>query len=442
MCLDSGRATCDIVRTGGAGAMSQYALAVIAGAFALYALVSRRLAATPLTGPMLFVGLGVLIGPKGLGVLAGENEHLATVTFEATLVLVLFTDAMAVNRGSWRSEIALPTRLLGIGLPLTIVLGWLLAAVLFGEMSVWEAAIVGTILAPTDAALGQAVVSNPRVPELVRQALNVESGLNDGIALPVLLVFVGLAEHASDHTMFVVVFLQALVLAAGIGAAAGWLGAKSVIAMARRGWIGPHWQQIFILAVALFAYGLATPLGGSGFIAAWAGGCAMGFGLRAELPEIRVLPEDLANLLTAGSFLLFGALYVGPALGDLTWAIALYAVLSLTVARMGPVAAATAGTHLARPTVLYLGWFGPRGLASIVFADLIVGSAVPHVALIRTIVNVTVVASVLAHGVTARPGAERYADWYERRLETEPTMPEAGRVTHIAGRRRLLHQES
>src|SRR5262249_15617035 len=148
----------------------------------------------------------------------GGSAHLSTITFEATLVLVLFTDAMAVNRGSWRTEIALPARLLGVGLPLTIVLGWLLSAVLFGGMSFWEAAVVGTILAPTDAALGLAVVSIPRVPELIRQALNVESGLNDGIALPVLLVFIGLAEHSSQETMFVVVFMKALVLAAAIGA--------------------------------------------------------------------------------------------------------------------------------------------------------------------------------------------------------------------------------
>jgi NhaP-type Na+/H+ or K+/H+ antiporter len=414
-----------------------YALAVVAGALALYALASGRLASTPVTGPMLFVGAGLLLGPNALGVLTSHaNTHVYTGVFEATLVLVLFTDAMAVNRGSWRSEIALPTRLLGIGLPLTIVLGWLLAAVLFHALSIWEAAIVGAILAPTDAALGQAVVSNPRVPELIRQALSVESGLNDGIALPVLLVFIGLAEHSSEETMFVVVFLKALVLAAAIGAVVGWLAARAVLALARRGWIGSHWQQLFVLAVAALAYGLATPLGGSGFIAAWAGGCAMGFGLRDQLPDIRELPESLANLFTMVSFLLFGAIYAGPALGDLTWTIALYAVLSLTVVRMSPVAAAAARRHLARPTVAYLGWFGPRGLASIIFADLVVEHDVGQVGLIRSIVNVTVVASVLAHGATAWHGSERYADWYERRLEVEPEMPESGRVGHLATRRR------
>jgi NhaP-type Na+/H+ or K+/H+ antiporter len=421
--------------------MSPYALAVIAGAFALYALVSRRLGSTPVTGPMLFVGLGLLIGPSGLGLLgSGGSDHVSTITFEATLVLVLFTDAMAVSQGSWRSEIALPTRLLAIGLPLTIVVGWLLAAILFGGMSIWEAAVVGTILAPTDAALGMAVVSNPRVPELVRQALNVESGLNDGIALPLLLVFVGLAEHASEHTMFLLVFLKALLLAGAIGAAIGWTGARAVVRLAKAGWIGPRWQQIFVLAVAALAYGLATPLGGSGFIAAWAGGCAMGFGLRNELPDIRVLPEDLASLLTTASFLFFGARYVGSALSNLSPAVVLYAVLSLTVARMGPVAVATVRTGLARPTVAYLGWFGPRGLASIVFADLILEHSLPNLSLIRTIVNTTVMASVVAHGLTSRAGSDRYARWYERRVEMDPAIPEARKVAHLATRRRS-HQE-
>jgi NhaP-type Na+/H+ or K+/H+ antiporter len=417
--------------------VSAYALGIVAAAFAIYALVSRKLVSSPLTGPIVFVGLGLLLGPSGLGVLKSyTNQHIYTTVFEATLVLVLFTDAMAVNRASWRSEIALPTRLLGIGLPLTIVLGWVLAAVLFHALSLWEAAVVGAILAPTDAALGQAVVSNPRVPELIRQALSVESGLNDGIVLPVLIVFIGLAEHSSEETMFVVVFLKALVLAAAIGAAVGWLGARAVLALSRRGWIGPQWQQIFVLAVAALAYGVASPAGGSGFIAAWAAGCAMGFGLQKQLPDIRELPENLASLLTMVSFLLFGAIYVGPALGDLTWAIVVYAVLSLTVARLGPVAAATAGTGLAPPTVAYLGWYGPRGLASIIFADLILEHSLPQVGLIRTIVNVTVVASVLAHGATAWRGSQWYATWFERRVADDPTIPEAGKVRHLATRQR------
>jgi NhaP-type Na+/H+ or K+/H+ antiporter len=386
---------------------------------------------------MIFVAFGLFIGPNGIGALGASTSHeVATLTFEVTLVLVLFTDAMAVNRGSLRSGAALPGRLLVVGLPLTIILGWALAALMFRGLDLWEAAIVGAILAPTDAALGLAVVSNPRVPELIRQALNVESGLNDGIVLPILLVFVALAEHATGDRTFVMVFLRAVLLAAAIGVAIGWGGARTLRFMAKRGWIGPHWQQICVLALAGLTYGLATPLGGSGFVAAWAGGCAMGFGLGRELPEIRELPEDLASLFTTASFLVFGAFYAGPALGNMTWMMALYAAVSLTLVRMGPVRVATSGTGLARPTVLYLGWFGPRGLASIIFADLILGHALPHAGMITTVVNVTVLVSVMAHGATSRLAAQWYGDWYAGRVAGDPSIPEAGRVEHLATRRR------
>jgi sodium/hydrogen antiporter len=414
-----------------------YLVAIVAGAFAVYALASRRLRSSPVTGPILFVAFGLLIGTSGLGLLhPSDDPHLFTLTFETTLVLVLFTDAMAVNTGSWRTEIGLPTRLLGIGLPLTIAVGWGLAALLFGKLDIWEAALVGTILAPTDAALGLAVVSNPRVPELIRQGLNVESGLNDGIALPFLTVFLAFADHAGGGDPFVVVFLKALVLAAALGVVIGWGGAKVVLWAARRGWIGPHWQQIFVLAIAALTYAIATPLGASGFIAAWAGGCAMGVCLRDQLPGIRELPENLASLLTTVSFLFFGAIYLGPALAAMTWPVALYAALSLTLVRMAPVAAASVGTGLSPPTIGYLGWFGPRGLASIVFADLIVEHALPGTSLITTIVNVTVGMSVLAHGATSWIGSERYAAWYETRVRADPNLPEAGRVEHLAARRR------
>jgi sodium/hydrogen antiporter len=390
------------------------------------------------TGPMLFVAFGLLMGTNGLDLLRPRTDpHLYTLTFETTLVLVLFTDAMAVNTGSWRSEVGLPSCLLGIGLPLTIAAGWGVAAVLFGKLDIWEAAIVGTILAPTDAALGQAVVSNPRVPELVRQALNVEGGLNDGIALPFLTVFLAFAEHSGGGDGFVAVFLKALVLAAVLGVAFGWGGAKVLLWAAGRGWIGPRWQQIFVLAIAASTYATATPLGASGFIAAWAGGCAMGLVLRDRLPGVRELPEDLANLLTTLSFLFFGAIYLGPALAAATWQVVLYAALSLTLVRMAPVAIACMRTGLARPTIGYLGWFGPRGLASIVFADLIVEHALPGTSLITTVVNVTVGMSVLVHGATSWIGSERYAAWYEARIRTDPNLPEAGRVEHLASRRRL-----
>jgi len=232
-------------------------------------------------------------------------------------------------------------------------------------------------------------------------------------------------------------FLKALVLAAIIGAALGWCGSKAVLWAADREWIGPHWQQLFVLAVAALSYAIAAPLGGSGFIAAWVGGCAMGLTLRDRLPQIRDLSGDLASLLTSLSFLLFGAIYLGPSLAALTVPIALYAVLSLTVVRMAPVALSTIGTGLALPSVLYTGWFGPRGLASIVFADLIVEHALPGATTITVIVNVTVGLSVLVHGATSYLGSERYAAWCARRLHRDPDAAEGGHVSDVASRRRI-----
>ena len=312
---------------------------------------------------------------------------------------------------------------------------------LFGKLDIWEAALVGTILAPTDAALGLAVVSNPRVPELIRQALNVESGLNDGIALPFLTVFLAFAEHSGgEGIVFVVVFLKALVLAAAHRRGARLGRGEGVLWAAQRGWIGTHWQQIFVLAIAALTYTIASPLGASGFIAAWAGGCAMGFGLRDRLPgspgsaggpgesahdaELPLLRRDLS----------------GPALAAVTWPVVLYAVLSLTLVRMVPVALAAVRTGLAPRTIAYIGWFGPRGLASIIFADLIVEHALPGTSLITDRRQLDGRHERAGARRDCWIGSERYADWYERRVETDPNMPEAGKVRHLATRRRS-HQQ-
>src|SRR5262249_7672738 len=214
------------------------------------------------------------------------------------------------------------------------------------------------------------------------------------------------------------------------GVALGWVGARLVLVSAGRGWIGPHWQQLFVLALAALSYALAIPLGGSGFIAAWTAGCAMGLALRDRLPGSREFPEDMASVLTILSFLLFGAVYLGPSLSNASWAIVGYALCSLTIIRMAPVALAMVGTGLAPPSVAYVGWFGPRGLASIVFADLVVEHGLPGVPLIATIVNITVGLSVLAHGMSSWAGSERYAAWCARRLSADPDAPRGRPVSH------------
>ena len=408
-----------------------YWLPAVTAVFVLYALFSQRLSRTIVTGPMVFVTAGLIVGSDGLGAIDVEPKSEAvTLLLEVTLAIVLFSDATTVNSSSWRNEGYVPGRLLLIALPVTIALGLGVAIVLFTELGIWEAALIGAILAPTDASLGQAVISNPRVPQRIRQGLNVESGLNDGIALPLVLVFLAAAEESATGGSIgqVLGFIgQEVLIAAVVGIGFGWLGGKAIIESARRGWISSMWTQVAALGLAGVAYGLAVPLHGSGFIAAWLTGLVLGAVTRNKLDDdVSEFSETLGSVLTLVSFLVFGAVLLGPALDGLTWQIALYAVLSLAVVRMVSVGASMFGSRLSRPSVLYLGWFGPRGLASIIFAGIVIEDALlPGSDTITDVVMITVALSVYAHGATSWNGSERYADWYHREESADPDIPEA-----------------
>ena len=397
--------------------MTPWTLAIVAGSLLAYAAVSRRLSGTMITSAMVFVGIGLLVGPEALdGLDAAPTGHGVRVLAEATLTLVLFADASRIDLKALRKEYSVPARLLGIGLPLTILTGAALATALFPDLTFVEAVVLGILLAPTDAALGQAVVTLPDLPSRIRQGLNVESGLNDGICVPLLLIALAAAEKQADiTTQSHAVTVVGEEIGYGIlgGVIAGALGAAVIVVAGRRKLISPSWLQITPVAAAALAYGIANPLGGSGFIAAFVGGMVFGGLRRRGEGEDTFLLDQLGGLLDAVTFLLFGAILLGPSLGHLTWQVAVYAVLSLTVVRMIPVAIAMLGTRARPPTVAFLGWFGPRGLASIVFAVIVVEEAdLPHTPTILVATYVTVGLSVLLHGVTAAPLAARYARWY------------------------------
>jgi NhaP-type Na+/H+ or K+/H+ antiporter len=411
----------------------EWALAIVALTLLGVAAISARLSGTPVTPAMVFVAVGLLVGPKVLGGidLASSSGTVQTLA-EATLALVLFSDASRIELAQLRSAIGVPVRLLGIGLPLTIALGAVAAAVIFDQLSVEEAAILAIVLAPTDAALGQAVVTEPRIPGRIRQGLNVESGLNDGICVPLLFAAVAVADvssEISDGRGPVTLLLEEI----GYGVVGGVVGGLAVAAIiiyaGRRNLIAGAWRQVIPGAGAALAYGIASALGGSGFIAAFVAGMTFRLALGRDPAKLNELSEELGNVLNGVTFLLFGAILLGPALGDLTWELALYAVLSLTVVRMLPVAIAMLGTHARAPTLAFLGWFGPRGLASIVFAVIVVEEAnLPHEHLIVLAIYLTVGLSVFAHGLTASPLANRYAGWYEHHprdkappMESAPT---------------------
>jgi NhaP-type Na+/H+ or K+/H+ antiporter len=399
------------------GAM-KWDLAILAATVLAVAAVSRRLTGTPVTPAMVFVCVGVLVGPLVIDeVMAPPTGAGVRTLAEATLAVVLFADASRIKARVLRREYAVPVRLLGVGLPLTIALGAVLAAVLFDRLNVIEAVVLAILLAPTDAALGEAVVTEPRLPSRIRQGLNVESGLNDGICVPLLLIALAVAEvedatASSTHAIRIVAEQIGYGIAGGVAAG---LAAAVVVARAYpRDLISGSWLQVIPVAGAGLAYGIAVALGGSGFIAAFIAGAIFGALVDRESEQASRLSEELGGLLGGVTFLIFGAALLGPALEHVSWQIALYAVLSLTLVRMLPVTVAMFGTGARTPTVAFIGWFGPRGLASIVFAVIVVEEAhLPGAETILTATYVTIGLSVIAHGITAAPLARRYARWYE-----------------------------
>jgi len=382
-----------------------------------YAAVSRRLSGSMITTAMVFVAGGILASDELLGWLDPTigSETVRWVA-EATLTVVLFSDASRIDLAALRREYVLPLRLLAIGLPLTIVAGALAGVAVLGELVFIEAVLLAIVLAPTDAALGQAVVTDPRVPSRVRQGLNVESGLNDGICVPLLLIGIAIAQ-AEEGAIGNGAALRLVLEEIGYGCIGGLIAGLAAAAVVRvcvpRRLVDSAWLQVVPVAGSALAYGLAVWMGGSGFIAAFVGGAVFG-GLRREVGgEVTRFLEEAGNLLGAATFILFGAVMLVPVLDDLSAGVVLYALLSLTLVRMVPVGLAMLGLGARRPTVAFVGWFGPRGLASIVFAVILVEDAdLANESVLLNTIFFTIALSVLLHGLTATPLTARYAGWF------------------------------
>ena len=264
----------------------EWALAIVALTLLAVAAISGRLSGTVVTPAMVFVAVGLLVGPKVLGEIDLESSSgTVRALAEATLALVLFCDASRIDLGQLRREFGVPVRLLGIGLPLTIALGAVAAAVIFDRLSIEEAVILSIVLAPTDAALGQAVVTEPRVPGRIRQGLNVESGLNDGICVPLLFAAVAAADvqsAISDGRSAATLLLEEIGYGVVGGVVGGLVVAAIVIHAGRRDLIAGAWRQVIPGAGAALAYGIANALGGSGFIAAFVAGMTFRLALRRD----------------------------------------------------------------------------------------------------------------------------------------------------------------
>jgi sodium/hydrogen antiporter len=401
------------------------ALITIAVILIVYGAVSRPLDARGVTSAMIFTAAGLAVGPSALKLVSIHVESHAAERFcELALVFLLFSDSTRIDLAGLRRHLGWPSRLLLIGLPLTMLAGLGTAIVVLPGMALASAFVLSTMVCSTDAALGQRVVSDKSVPARVRQALDVESGLNDGLAVPFFLVAVdlSLAQLSGGVTAAVLRNMAEQIgwgLLAGIGA--GALAGLLLRAADDRGWLEDQWRQILPLAAALLAYLVAVKLGGSGFIAAFTGGMAFGSLSRRHGLRVTSLNEDVGGTLAGAVWVGFGALAVGVLLPHLTWQIVAYAVLSLTVIRMIPVAIALLGTGARLPTVAFIGWFGPRGLASIVFAIIALDDRVPHRQMLFTTLMMTILLSVFLHGLTSVPLVAAYSRWYAR----HPSAPEA-----------------
>lgn len=394
-------------------------LAILAIFALVYSSVAGRVERSWISGPIVFTLFGLLIGPVGVGLLSFEaDRETIKALAELTLALVLFTDAAGADMGVLRKAKALPIRLLLIGLPLTILLGFGVGMLLVDTLTVFGVALAATMLAPTDAALGKAVVTNEAVPDAVRQGLNVESGLNDGICVPILFVFLALAtgktgEEGPWHLALMLV-AEEIGIGLAVGLALTTLAALLLKFAWRQKWLTHTWIQIPVVALALGCFGVAQFLGGSGFIAAFSGGLLFGVLAKQARDEFLRAAEGTGDTMALITWVIFGAAVVGQALGHFSWRIWLYAILSLTLIRMLPVFLCLTGMGVSTEGKLFMGWFGPRGLASIVFAVIVVNANVPNSSVIAATAVCAIMLSILFHGITANPWAKGFGERRQR----------------------------
>lgn len=402
-------------------------LIAITGLIFGWSVLSGRMEGFDVTGPILFVAVGLVLcnGPLELLSISVETTAVHQLT-EATLAFLLFADASRVDVRNLRGHAGVPIRLLVMGLPLTLALGFGLAAALFTEIP-WElAALLGAVLAPTDASLSAAVVSNPALPKSIRRSLNLESGLNDGIVTPLVtgllaasatVIGVGAIEDtASGHGGAALIDLGGGIAA---GVAVGYLGGQIVTRCRTRGWIAPGGRRVAVLMLPAMAFAISKSMGVNYFVAAFVAGLAFRAAVRKSDEEATELPELLGRVLSLTVWFVFGAALLVDGLELVDWRIALYAILSLTVVRMLPVAVAMIGTRSGASATAFIGWFGPRGLASVVFGVLIVEelpTTDPGVQTVLSVTVLTILLSVVAHGITGRP----LTRWMAQ--QTEPTQ--------------------
>ena len=388
-------------------------LAILAAFAFLFSAMAGRIERSAISGPMIYILFGLLAGPMVFGVLKLDVQAVEIrVIADLTLALVLFIDAANANLSTLRTHAIIPRRMLLIGLPLAIALGIGAGVVIFPDLSFYEVCLLATMLAATDAALGKGVVTNQAVPARLREGLNVESGLNDGMCVPVLLVFLALAtgeSHGEEGTSLALTLVAEEI---GIGAVVGivyaYLAVKILRSALERGWFTDIWAQIPVVVLALACFATADRLHGSGYIAAFVGGLLFG-NMTRRTHELVQAGEGIAELLAMMTWIVFGVVAVGQSWIEMTWPVLIYSLLSLTVIRMLPNILALTRSGEGWEPKFFLAWFGPRGLASIVFFVIVANEHLPGESIIKSVVVCTITLCIVAHGVTANAWAKRIA---------------------------------
>jgi len=398
-------------------------LLIVAIFTAAFTLVANRLRTTIVTAPMVFLTLGLALSMTGL-LPQKEAVHGLHLVAEIALLILLFVDAAQIDLSALRKQHVWPVRMLFLGLPAAIVLGTLAAFPFLPGWPLVAVALVASILAPTDAALGQAVVTNPIVPDRVRRALTVESGLNDGLALPAILLFASLAANAMDGTQtnWTVFVIKQLGLGPLVGIVIGIVGGKLVLLADKQGLTSNTFEGIGVLALAGSAYLGATQVGGNGFIAAFVGGLCFGNVVKGHCKFIYEFTESEGQMLTWAAFFLIGLALIPEALLHLTPSILAIILISLFVVRPLAIWISLSGTDASPVTRIFFGWFGPRGLATALFALLILPKITDQLAAPVLAIAINAVwISALLHGLSAMPAAR----WYATRVGAMGACPEA-----------------
>lgn len=384
-------------------------LAILAIFAFIYSTVAGKLETTIISGPLVFMVFGLIMGPKVLGILQIDvTQSELRVLADITLALFLFADAANANLNVLQKNFQIPQRMLFMGLPMVILLGFLIGLLIFDELGVFEVALLATMLAATDAALGKAVLTNKAVPASIREGLNTESGLNDGICVPILFVFLALAVGTEIQGSSIGLALKLVIQEIGIGLVVGlgitFMGTHIIKYCWKKGWITDIWGQLPIITLTVSCFTVAQNLHGSGYIAAFTGGLLFNILAKKEsMHDLLHSTEGTAETLALITWVIFGAAVVGQSFEYFSWEVIIYALLSLTLIRVLPIYLSLAGTCEDLKSKLFLGWFGPRGLASIVFAIIVLNENLPGGKVLAMTVVCTVFLSIIAHGMSANP---------------------------------------